>query len=116
MKKLALTLFVLIFSSTQAAYDVDLICESSFDGQVFNLMTEKSATCLSDFIWGKKGVCYEGNSETLVKLMNDEYFDSQSLSVAEAVLNQDGSISYVGYDQMSFWAADRTIYECGTVE
>jgi hypothetical protein len=114
MTKLAVTLFVLLFSTGQAFadYDVDLICVSSFDQKVYNLVYENSATCTADFIWGSKGVCYEGNPESLVELMNDEFFNTQSMAVSDAVLNNDGSISYIGYDKMSFWSSKRTISEC----
>lgn len=112
MKKLILMLSVIFFNSAFAQKDVELICVSSFNQEVYNLVEEYNATCLADFIWGYESVCYNGNPETLVNLMNDEFFNTQSMVVRNANLENDGSITYRGIDKMNFWSSDRIVHKC----
>jgi hypothetical protein len=112
MKKLIILLSILSFNTLFASYDVSLICKSSFNGNIYNLVEEYNATCLADSIWGYKSVCYDGSAETLVQLMNDEFFNKRGMIVNYAVLNENGSISYVGVDQGNFWSSERTLFAC----
>jgi hypothetical protein len=108
--KLLLLFFICLNVS---AANVQLRCYDRFTDETYDLITTRHKSCLANFAWGKENICFKGDAEELVDLINDEYFDNSSSGYmfTDAMETRDG-VSYLGVDQQSFWQGRRLVKPC----
>lgn len=113
MKKLII--FFVLCTSTQlfASNGFVLLCKNA-DGDIVSMTDTHSSYCVSEVVWGRDSVCYEGNPEGLANYLNSGALDNRSRGylVSDAEVTNTDTVIYTGYDQQNFYSKDSEIAAC----
>ena len=98
--------------STQAQVSVE--CYYHFTDETLEITPEmKINSCTADFVWGFDNVCFRGDINELVDLMNSNYFKwKHSLRVHDATALNEDVVEYTGVDSASYYSSQFDITRC----
>ena len=102
MKKLML---ILVFLSSSAYADAELICYYRFEDRFINMMDEDYVTCSADAVWGKDNVCFNGSVADMVTIINEETIKglddlSRGIRAYDAKVVDNDSFGFTGVDYL----------------
>lgn len=113
--KFVLFILLMAFQTSAFAQDLSLNCYYRFTGETLNLLNPmRTNGCHADLIWGKENVCFTGDANALVELMNRGDLDriSSGLLIRDAYQVNADQIAFLGIDQQVFWQTNSTISRC----
>lgn len=90
-------------------------CYYQFTDSILTITPQmKVNSCTADFIWGTKNVCFKGSPKSLVKKINEGFYNwpSSGLKVTEAKVIDKDTVSYLGIDAQNFYSSLRKIERC----
>lgn len=114
MKSTLVAIMLLTLMSISTKAEVNVECYYHFTDSTLEITPEMGInSCTADFVWGAKNVCYRGDAEELVELINSDYFRwGHSLRVLEAELVNENLIEFTGVDAQNFYSSRFNINRC----
>lgn len=111
MKQLFLLATLMTFS-TQAEVSVE--CYYHFTDSVLEITPKMRINkCIADFVWGFDNVCFRGDENELVDLINEGYYRwGSSLRVLDAQLINKDTVEYTGVDAQNFYQSTFDLARC----
>ncbi len=105
---------VLSSITTIAQTDVSVECYYTFTDTTIEITPKMSInSCTADFVWGFDNVCFRGDTQELVQLMNNDYFRwGHSLRVYDAQVVTENLIEYTGVDAQNFYSGRFDLTRC----
>ncbi len=100
--------------SFSAQAQVSVECYYHFTDETLEITPEmKINSCTADFVWGFDNVCFRGDINELVSLMNSNYFEwNHSYRVYDATVLNEDVVEYTGVDSRNFYSSEFDIARC----
>lgn len=114
MKSAILALVLSSILSVHAS-ELSIQCYYQYTNQTLNLLeTMPTNACHADLVWGKDNVCFTGDIDAIIELMNSGQLNRRSsgLLVAKAFKAGPNTIKFTGVDQQSFWQMESSLRRC----
>jgi hypothetical protein len=113
--KTLLFLSLLLTQFSLQASEPSIQCYYSFTGETLNLLEEMPTNaCHVDLIWGQGEVCFTGNIDSIILMMNKGKLNRRSsgLMIEDAQKLNKNKIEFTGIDQRNFWQKRSSLTRC----